>query len=126
MHIVIGTAVAYYHYLLRPLLNTISHFLKTKHSLLMIVGQANRESQWELYDIISKGGYNVDSNRHEEKWKGNTEMLLYQLEMGKWQQQEHENENNVVEKDTDGGWSGGYCSLEAHDTWAFTTATFQE
>lgn len=97
--IVIGTDVAYYQYLLQPLLNTISHFLKPENSLLMIIGQANRESQWDLFDIISKGGYNVDLDCHETKWKGRTEMLLYQLEMTEWQQQhdeEHENNDETI------------------------------
>lgn len=97
--VVLGTDVAYYYFLLRPLLNTIQYFMKQAHSLLMIVGQANRESQWDLYDIIHKGGYNQETDQHEDAWEGTTNMLLYQLAMSEWTQRDSNEEELTLDDD---------------------------
>lgn len=86
--ILLGTDVAYYFYLLRPLMDTAKHFLKPQKSLLVVLGQAYRESLWDLYDNIAHGCYNQLTDEHETKWPGKTDMLLYRLEMQEWQQQQ--------------------------------------
>lgn len=83
--IVLGAAVAYYYYLLRPIMDTTQTYLSKEGSPLMIfVSQANRESQWELYNNIRKGCYNQLTDKHEPPWPGQTKMLLYNLEMSDW------------------------------------------
>jgi len=95
--IVLGSDVAYYYFLLRPLMNTVRHFIKPTNSLFLVVGQANRECQWNLHDNIRNGCYNPDTDAREEAWNGSTDMRLYHLEMLQWQPQ-----NNEVKKDVDG------------------------
>lgn len=85
--ILLGTDVAYYFYLLRPLMDTAKHLLKPTKSLFVVLGQAYRESLWDLYDNIANGCYNQLTDQHETKWPGKTDMLLYRLEMQKWQKQ---------------------------------------
>lgn len=81
---VIGADVAYYFYLLRPLMDTTKAFLKPENSAFMIAGQANRESQWDLYHNIRDGCYNQLTDEKDAPWKGETRMLLYQLQLSKW------------------------------------------
>jgi hypothetical protein len=47
----------------------------------MVVGQANRESQWDLYKNIKNGCYNQLTDEHEPPWPGTTTLLLYKLRM---------------------------------------------
>lgn len=82
---VLGTDVAYYSFLLRPLLDTAVSLIKPENSLLYIVGQANRVSQWELLHLIKEGGYSQKTDKVEPPLPGNTDMLLYRLEMEGWQ-----------------------------------------
>ena len=88
MDIVIGSDIAYYFYLLRPLINTARHFMKPKNALFAVICQAHRESQWDLFDSVTKGSYNQETDEKEEAWPGKTEMLLYKLEMQEWRRQE--------------------------------------
>lgn len=82
--LVVGADIAYYFYLLRPLMDTAKTYLKPEQSAFMVVGQANRESQWDLYHNIRDGCYNQRTDTREDPWKGETRMLLYQLELSKW------------------------------------------
>jgi predicted nicotinamide N-methyase len=82
--LVLGTDVAYYFFLLRPLMNTIHAFRKETSSIAMIMGQANRESQWDLYHDIRDGCYNQLTDQHEGPLPGKAEMLLYNLQMENW------------------------------------------
>jgi predicted nicotinamide N-methyase len=82
--VVIGSDIAYYHFLLRYLMDTTRRFLKPKDSVLLVAGQANRESQWNLYHNILNGCYNQHTDEREGPWVGVTQMLLYHLEMSKW------------------------------------------
>lgn len=93
--LVIGTDIAYYFYLLRPLMDTTRTFLKPENSAFMSVGQANRESQWDLYHNIRDGCYNQLTDEKETSWKGETKMLLYQLQLSKW----HVGESDDVQID---------------------------
>ncbi len=83
--LVIGADIAYYFYLLRPLMDTAKDMLRSDNSAFMVVGQANRESQWDLYHNIRDGCYNQLTDEREAPWNGETRMLLYQLQMFKWQ-----------------------------------------
>jgi Lysine methyltransferase len=88
--LVLGSDVAYYYYLLRPFMNTARAFMdhddddSTEPATLMVIGQANRESQWELYKNIVNGCYNQLTDLHEPPWPGTCRMLLYQLQMSEW------------------------------------------
>jgi hypothetical protein len=82
--VVLGSDVAYYHHLLRPLMDTVEANLKTTDSLLLLCGQANRDSQWDLYRNIRDGCYNQVTDVHDKPWPGDCKMLLYRLEMGHW------------------------------------------
>lgn len=82
--IVLGSDVAYYFFLLRPLMDTISAHRQPHDSLACIVGQANRDSLWDLYMNISNGCYNQLTDEREPPWKGDSKMLLYRLEMETW------------------------------------------
>lgn len=82
--ICLGFDVAYYYHLMGPLINTMRVKLKTDKATMLIVGQAYRESQWQLFHHIRDGGYNQITDEHEAPWDGSTRMLLYKLEMGTW------------------------------------------
>jgi hypothetical protein len=88
--ILLGTDVAYYYYLLRPLMDTARHYLKPTKSLFVAIGQAYRESQWDLYDNIVDGCYNQLTDQHDQSWPGTTNMLLYRLEMQEWRKESEE------------------------------------
>ena len=78
---VLGTDVAYYYHLLRPLMDTTNSHLSSD-GLMMVLGQANRQSQWDLYKNIKDGCYNQLTDEHEPAWIGDTRMLLYVLDVG--------------------------------------------
>jgi len=82
--VILGADVAYYFYLLRPLMDTINAFLKKDGSTVLMVGQANRQSQWDLYGNMVHGCYNQLTDEHEAPWPGRTRMLLYRLQMSEW------------------------------------------
>ena len=96
---VLGTAVAYYYYLLRHLMDTTQTFLKPRDSVFLVVGQANRESQWELYHNILDGCYNQLTDETEEPWPGSTRMLLYRLEMSHWVTSTNDNDLATDERE---------------------------
>ena len=107
-HVILGTDLAYYFYLIRPLMDAMQQFRKQSSSLLshkdrendlqyvgneqgggstcIIVGQANRQSQWDLYHNIVNGCYNQLTDKHEGPWEGTTHMLLYNLRIYDWQE----------------------------------------
>ena len=82
--IVIGADLAYYFFLLRPLMDASRASMKDDSGLLYIVGQANRESQWDLKNNIENGCYNQITDEREPPWEGDTNMLLYNLKVGEW------------------------------------------
>lgn len=82
--IVIGADLAYYFFLLRPLMDASRTSMKDDSGLLYIVGQANRESQWDLKNNIQNGCYNQITDEREPPWEGDTNMLLYNLKVGEW------------------------------------------
>lgn len=81
--VILGTDVAYYYYLLRPLMDTVRAHLAAQ-STVLITSQANRQSQWDLYDNMKKGCYNQLTDEHEGPWPGQTRMLLYKLQVNQW------------------------------------------
>lgn len=95
---VFGSDIAYYWYLLRPIMDTTRRLfgnmtmLPSSSSspvgrssvLFMNVGQANRESQWDLYKNIRDGCYNQLTDEHDPPWDGATHMILYRLQMSKF------------------------------------------
>lgn len=86
----LGLDVAYYYHLFGPLVNTIRQKLKDDNSIVCVLGQANRESQWTLFHHIRDGGYNQITDEHEAPWEGSATMLLYKLEVGVWTDGEDE------------------------------------
>ena len=82
--IVMGTELAYYYFLLRPLMDATKACLNRESGLMYIIGQGNRESQWDLYNNICSGCYNQITDEDESPWQGETKMLLYDLEVGAW------------------------------------------
>lgn len=95
--VVLGSDVAYYFYLLRPLMDTIQSYLKDDGTgVVMMVGQANRQSQWDLYDNLVKGCYNQITDEHEPPWPGRTRMLLYRLRMNEWTENGEERLDSVI------------------------------
>jgi len=98
--IILGSDIAYYWYLLRPIMDTTRAFMdavngdsdlasendvtRTRPSTLFVVGQANRESKWDLYKNIQRGCYNQLTDEDELPWPGTTRMLLYNLRMSEW------------------------------------------
>ena len=93
--LVIGADIAYYFFLLRPLMDTAQAFLKPNNSVFMVVGQANRESQWDLYRNIRDGCYNQLTDEKEPPWDGETRVLLYQLQLSKWHDEEEGTSDNL-------------------------------
>lgn len=87
--VILATDVAYYFYLLRPLMDTVKAYLR---DTVLIMGQANRQSQWDLYDNLRLGCYNQLTDDREGPWPGQTRMLLYNLQVNQW----------VKETDADG------------------------
>lgn len=85
---VLSTDVAYYYFLLRPLMDTVSAHLEPRDSLWMNTGQANRECQWTLYRNLVDGCYNQLTDEREPPWGGQTRMLLYELDMYEWREEE--------------------------------------
>lgn len=83
--VIVGTDLAYYFFLLRPLMDAARIHLSQDDGLLYIVGQANRESQWDLFRNMINGCYNQLTDQHELPWPGVTKMLLYDLSIGPWQ-----------------------------------------
>ena len=89
---VIGTDIAYYHYLIRPIIDTCRAHLpklfsdgrKVRDGIVCIVGNANRKSQWDLYHSLLDGCYNQMTDELEPPWPGHTSMILYSLCLGKW------------------------------------------
>jgi hypothetical protein len=80
--LVLGSDVAYYYFLLRPMMDTVRAFMGAgRGGTLMVVGQANRDSQWDLYKNIKNGCYNQLTDAHEPPWPGMTTLLLYKLRM---------------------------------------------
>ena len=92
---VLGVEVAYYYYLLRPLMDTIKKFVNPQSGYSVVIGQANRESQWDLYKNICKGCYNQRTDQHERPWSGSCNMLLYHLESTKWIEQKYDDHGNL-------------------------------
>jgi hypothetical protein len=82
--IVMGADIAYYYFLLRPLMDTTRAFMKESGSLIMFIAQANRESQWDLYKNMRDGCYNQLTDEREPPWPGETKMLLFNLKMSDW------------------------------------------
>mmetsp|Transcript_15701 Transcript_15701/g.21816 ORF Transcript_15701/g.21816 Transcript_15701/m.21816 type:complete len:358 (-) Transcript_15701:536-1609(-) len=82
--VVMGTDIAYYQYLLRPLMDTTQAHLNQHDGLFYVVGAAHRESMWDLYHNIKDGCYNQLTDENEEPWTGMTSMLLYELSVGPW------------------------------------------
>lgn len=82
--IVLGTDLAYYFFLLRPLMDAARSNLSPDDGLLYVVGQANRESQWDLFHNINDGCYNQVTDEREPPWPGLAKMLLYDLSIGPW------------------------------------------
>jgi predicted nicotinamide N-methyase len=80
---VIASDVAYYYFLLRPLMDTTRAYMK-ENALFLCVGQANRASYWDLYDNLALGCYNQLTDEREPPWLGTTQMLLYHLKMEDW------------------------------------------
>jgi predicted nicotinamide N-methyase len=80
---VIASDVAYYYFLLRPLMDTTRAYMKG-NALFFVVGQANRASYWDLYDNLAFGCYNQLTDEREPPWLGTTQMLLYHLKMEDW------------------------------------------
>ena len=70
--IIVGSDVAYYFPLLRPIMDTTRRFLIKPSRLLFLAGQANRESQWDLYKNIRDGAYNQLTDEKEPPWPGQT------------------------------------------------------
>lgn len=86
--VVVSSDVAYYYYLLRPLMDTVQRHLRRdgpRPALWLCVGQANREAQWQLYHNLRHGCYNQLLDVHEGPWPGITETRLFRLEMYNWQ-----------------------------------------
>jgi Lysine methyltransferase len=88
--IIVGSDVAYYFPLLRPIMDTTRRFLVKPSSLLFLAGQGNRESQWDLYKNIREGSYNQLTDEKEPPWPGQTKMLLYKLDMSEWREDRSE------------------------------------
>jgi predicted nicotinamide N-methyase len=91
---VIASDVAYYYFLLRPFMDTTRAYMK-ENALLLLVGQANRASYWDLYDNLVDGCYNQLTDEREPPWLGTTQMLLYHLKMEDWQETDEEEEATV-------------------------------
>ena len=96
--LVLGSDIAYYYHLLRPIMDTCRKFMnpgsvsvsgddeeesskKRPGSSIFIVGQANRESQWDLYTNIKNGCYNQLTDEREPPWTGITKLYLYNLQI---------------------------------------------
>jgi len=87
--VIISADVAYYYFLLRPLMDTSRAFMK-QQSVWISAGQANRECQWMLYHNLKEGCYDQLTDQHDPPWEGQTRVLLYNLDVCEWQKQEGE------------------------------------
>lgn len=84
--LILGSDLAYYHHLIRPLLDTMRRY-SHENTQLFIVGPAHRTMQWQLHEILTEGGYNPLTDTHEDTWKHPTQLLLYKLEVSYWNEQ---------------------------------------
>jgi hypothetical protein len=84
MNLVFGSDVAYYHHLVRPVLDTMDRMLDPENGVAYILGQMNRESMWNVYKLMKEGGYNLRTDEQDPPWPGETNMLLYHMELGPW------------------------------------------
>jgi predicted nicotinamide N-methyase len=91
--IVLGTDIAYYYHLLRPLMDTTRNYIKEHDSLVIFIGQANREMQWALYKNLRDGCYNQLTDEHEPAWPGTTKMFLYKLQVSAWTEETTDSSN---------------------------------
>jgi hypothetical protein len=91
--VVLGSDIAYYWFLLRPIMDTSRAFMDAKKSddkakdassTMVVFGQANRESQWDLYNNIKNGSYVQLTDENEPPWPGNCRKLLYNLRIYEW------------------------------------------
>ena len=98
--LILGSDVTYYYYLLRPLMDTIKAFLAETTGRLLVVGQANRQSQWDLYDNLISGCYNQLTDEREPPWDGMTRMLLYRLQLNEWTSGEENSDDDAERVDT--------------------------
>lgn len=96
--IIIGTDLAYYFFLLRPLMNASRACMKQEHGLMYIIGQGNRESQWDFFNNIRKGCYNQITDEQEPPWEGETKMILYNLKIGRWDEDSFNGGDKVQEE----------------------------
>jgi len=102
--IILGADCAYYFFLLGPFMNTMQRSLATKDSkdddkvvgTCLIVGQGDRESQWDLYKNIKNGCYNQRTDEQDAPWPGRTDMLLYKFYTNEWT--DHEEPNSALEQ----------------------------
>lgn len=90
---VFGTDVAYYSFLVQPLLDTARALQRPSNSVFNVIGQANRQSLWDLLHTIRDGGYSQRTDQREPAWDGITTMNLYRLEMELWQDDSDESGN---------------------------------
>lgn len=91
--LVLGADVAYYWFLLRPLMDTARKYMR---GTWLTIGQANRQSQWDLYDNLCRGCYNQITDENESAWDGTTRVLLYRLRMSAWSDSDSTNPTNDV------------------------------
>jgi hypothetical protein len=100
--VIMGSDIAYYFYLLRPIMDTVMAHLhvlpstqednntqednsnSSNQNAVIIFGGANRQSQWDLYDNIRNGCYNQRTDEREVAWPGTTKMILYKLKTYDW------------------------------------------
>jgi 2-polyprenyl-3-methyl-5-hydroxy-6-metoxy-1,4-benzoquinol methylase len=102
--VVIGSDVAYYYHLLRPLMDTAQSFFKPNTgSLFLVVGQANRKSLWDLYHNIVQGCYNQRTDMHEPPWPGIADVRLFRLHLEDWVEDEQQELRPSDDNDDDDG-----------------------
>jgi hypothetical protein len=78
--VVVGSDLAYYHYLVGPLADTIESFAAKNDALVVLSSSASRKSIWDFYHLIRDGGYNVKRDLYGDPWAGKVRMLLYRLQ----------------------------------------------
>ena len=82
--ILIATDVTYNPKLVGPFVEAAkAHLRRDNGCTMLIVGQANRKSHWELYRCLRDGCDDIHGTRHFP-WEGATRMLLYELVVGEW------------------------------------------
>lgn len=116
--VVLGSDIAYYPQLVRPVMDAASSLLGPTGGLLILASSSQRASHWALYRNLKDGCVNQRTNEREPPWPGTTRMFMYDLHRASWEK--------VLDDrsplDASSSWSPPASSAAADDVWVVPIA----